>query len=111
MKISIAYAVPGRQVLMPHNVPEGTTLQAALDSSGILEQLPQVDLSKNKVGIFGKSKPLDTVLTAGDRIEIYFPVTVDPKTLPRKSPPLAKRQHSKPCRESGAVGLIPAATG
>lgn len=87
MKISIAYAVPGRQVLMPHNVPEGTTLQAALDSSGILEQLPQVDLSKNKVGIFGKAKPLDTVLAAGDRIEIYFPVTVDPKTLPKKKKP------------------------
>lgn len=84
MKISIAYAVPGRQVLMAHNVPDGTTLQAALESSGILEQLPHVDLSKNKVGIYGKAKPLDTVLAAGDRIEIYFPVTVDPKTLPKK---------------------------
>jgi len=86
MKISIAYAVPGRQVLIGHDVPEGTTIQDAIESSGILEQLPQVDLQKNKVGIFSKAKPLDTVLSAGDRVEIYFPVTVDPKTLPKRKP-------------------------
>jgi putative ubiquitin-RnfH superfamily antitoxin RatB of RatAB toxin-antitoxin module len=85
MKISIAYAVPGRQVLLSHDVPNGTTILAALESSGILAQLPQVDLSKNKVGIYGKAKPLDTIVAAGDRIEIYFPVTVDPKTLPKRN--------------------------
>ena len=84
MKIAIAYAVPGRQVLIAHTIAEGTTIAQAIASSGILEQLPQVDLEKNKVGIFGKVKPLDTVLAAGDRIEIYFPVTVDPKTLPKR---------------------------
>lgn len=84
MKIAIAYAVPGRQVLIAHNVRADCTLQQAIESSGILEQLPQVDLQKNKVGIFGKAKPLDTLLSEGDRIEIYFPVTVDPKTLPKR---------------------------
>ncbi|MGB4063524.1 MAG: RnfH family protein [Azonexus sp.] len=84
MKITIAYAVPGRQVLLVHDVPEGTTIQAAIESSGILEQLPQVDLQKNKVGIFSKAKPLDTLLSAGDRVEIYFPVTIDPKTLSKR---------------------------
>lgn len=84
MKISIAYAVPGRQVLQSHNVPDGTTIRGAIESSGILEQLPMVDLDKNKVGIFGKAKPLDTLVSPGDRVEIYFPVTVDPKTLPKR---------------------------
>lgn len=73
-------------MLIGHDVPEGTSIQAAIESSGILEQLPQVDLQKNKVGIYGKAKPLDTVLAAGDRIEIYFPVTVDPKSLPKRKP-------------------------
>jgi putative ubiquitin-RnfH superfamily antitoxin RatB of RatAB toxin-antitoxin module len=91
MKIAIAYAVPGRQVLVSHEVAEGTTIQSAIESSGILEQLPQVDLHKNKVGIFGKAKALDTLLSHGDRIEIYFPVTVDPKTLPKRKPPSAKK--------------------
>lgn len=96
MKIAIAYAVPGRQVLIAHNVPEGTTIQAAIESSGILEQLPQVDLQKNKVGIFGKAKPLDSVLAEGDRVEIYFPVTVDPKTLPKRKPAAEKKASGEP---------------
>lgn len=90
MKIAIAYAVPGRQVLIAHNVAAGATIQVAIESSGVLEQLPQVDLQKNKVGIFGKVKPLDTVLAEGDRVEIYFPVTVDPKTLPKRKPAAEK---------------------
>lgn len=95
MKISIAYAVPGRQVLIAHNVPEGTTIQSAIESSGILEQLPNVDLQKNKVGIFGKAKPLDTPLAEGDRVEIYFPVTVDPKTLPKKKAATEKKPRTE----------------
>lgn len=86
MKISIAYAVPGRQVLQSHNVPDGATIREAIEASGILEQLPQVDLNKNKVGIWGKAKPLDTVLSTGDRVEIYFPITIDPKSVPKKKP-------------------------
>lgn len=86
MKITIAYAVPGRQILLTHEVPEGTTIHAAIESSGILEQLPRVDLQKNKVGIYGKVKPLATVLNPGDRVEIYFPVTVDPKAVPKRKP-------------------------
>lgn len=97
MKISIAYAVPGRQVLQSHNVPEGTTIRVAIESSGILEQLPTVDLNKNKVGIFGKVKSLDTVLSPGERVEIYFPVTIDPKTLPRR------KAAEKPAAEPAAT--------
>lgn len=98
MKISIAYAVPGRQVLQSHNVPDGATIREAIEASGILEQLPQVDLNKNKVGVWGKAKPLDTVLSAGDRVEIYFPITIDPKSVPKKKPaekPAAAEQPAK----------------
>ena len=97
MKIFLAYAVPGRQVLMSHDVLEGTSIESAIRSSCILEQLPGVDLARNKVGIFGKVKPLDTVLQSGDRIEIYFPVTVDPKSL-------SKRKASAPKAQDAAGG-------
>jgi len=104
MKIAIAYAVPGRQVLIAHNVPAGATIQAAIESSGILEQLPQVDLQRNKVGIFGKVKPLDTMLAEGDRVEIYFPVTVDPKTLPKRKATAEK----KPVADAESLASLPA---
>lgn len=95
MKITIAYALPGRQILLAHDVPEGTTLKQGIETSGILEQLPQIDLQKNKVGIYSKVKPLDTLLSPGDRIEIYFPVTVDPKTLPKRKPAAEKKHDAK----------------
>lgn len=90
MKITIAYAVPGRQVVQPFDVAEGTTIESAIRASGILEQLPQVDLARNKVGIYGKAKALDTVVTAGDRIEIYHPITIDPKSVPKRKTGAAK---------------------
>lgn len=106
MKITIAYAVPGRQVLMAHTVPEGATIQSAIESSGILEQLPHVSLEKNKVGVFGKVKPADTVLSPGDRVEIYFPVTVDPKSLPKRK---AGGDKAAPAPEGGDKPAAPAA--
>ena len=84
MKITIVAALPGRQIVQNLKVAEGTTIQAAIESSGILEQLRGVDLERNKVGIYGKVKPLCTVLAEGDRIEIYRPVTADPKAIPKR---------------------------
>ncbi len=81
MKISIAYAVPGRQILLPLTVPDGSTIRSAIEQSGILEQLPHFDFSRQKVGIFGKTKQPDTVLAEGDRVEIYQPATADPKVV------------------------------
>jgi hypothetical protein len=48
---------------------------------------PDVDLGRQKVGLFGKVTTLDAVLSDGDRIEIYRPLTVDPKTVKQKTKP------------------------
>jgi len=85
MKIGIAYALPQRQVWFDVEVPEGTTIQDAINRSGILKQFPGIDLEQQKVGIYGKLSKLDAVLNDGDRIEIYRPITCDPKTVPRKA--------------------------
>jgi len=85
MKIGIAYALPQRQVWFDVEVPEGTTIQDAINRSGILKQFPGIDLEQQKVGIYGKLSKLDAVLNDGDRVEIYRPITCDPKTVPRKA--------------------------
>ena len=84
MKIGIAYALPQRQAWFDVEVPDGATIQDAINRSGILKQFSEIDLEKNKVGIFGKVGKLDAVLNDGDRVEIYRPITCDPKTVPRK---------------------------
>jgi len=85
MKIGIAYALPQRQAWFDVELPDGATIQDAINRSGILKQFPEIDLEKNKVGIFGKVGKLDAALNDGDRVEIYRPITCDPKTVPRKA--------------------------
>lgn len=85
MKIGIAYALPQRQAWFDIEVPDGATVQDAINRSGILKQFPEIDLAKNKIGIYGKASKLDAVLTDGDRVEIYRPIICDPKTVPRKA--------------------------
>ena len=87
MKIGIAYALPQRQAWFDVEVPEGSTVQDAINKSGILKQFPDINLETQKVGIYAKLCKLDTVLADGDRVEIYRPITCDPKTVPRKAKP------------------------
>lgn len=85
MKIGIAYALPQRQAWFDVNLPDGATIKDAIERSGILGQFPEIDLEKNKVGIYGKVSKLDAVLNDGDRVEIYRSIICDPKTVPRKA--------------------------
>jgi len=85
MKIGIAYASPKRQVWFDVEIPDGATIQDAINRSGVLKQFPEINLEQQKVGVFGKVSKLDAVLNDGDRVEIYRPITCDPKTVPRKA--------------------------
>jgi putative ubiquitin-RnfH superfamily antitoxin RatB of RatAB toxin-antitoxin module len=85
MKIGIAYALPHRQAWFDVEMPDGATVEDAIRRSGIVEQFPEIDLTQQKVGIYGKVSKLDAVLNDGDRVEIYRPITCDPKTVPRKN--------------------------
>lgn len=84
MQIGIAYSEPGQQVWLNIEVPDTTTVQEAIDRSGILKQFPHIDLSAQKVGVFGKLAKLDAELRPGDRVEIYRAIICDPATVPRK---------------------------
>lgn len=85
MKIGVVYAAPTRQAWLSVEVPDGATVKDAIERSGILQQFPEIDLEQHKVGIFSKLAKLDATLADGDRIEIYRPITCDPKTVKRKA--------------------------
>ncbi|MGD8568215.1 MAG: RnfH family protein [Gammaproteobacteria bacterium] len=84
MRISIAYAVPEKQVWLDLEVADGATVLEAINQSNILTLFPDLNLDKQKVGIYGKFCKLDTKLNPGDRVEIYRPITADPLTVPRR---------------------------
>ena len=82
--IEIAYALPEEQVIISIKVPTIFNVQQAIEKSGIQKKFPSIDLSKNKVGIFGKKTTLNHLLKDRDRIEIYRPLILDPKEMRRK---------------------------
>lgn len=84
MLVEVAYAIPAHQVIIEVDVEDGCSIEQAIKSSGVLEKFPDIDLKKNKVGVFGKLAKLGDVLREKDRVEIYRPLKVDPKESRRK---------------------------
>ena len=84
MQVSVAYVEPGQPFWLNVEVPEGSTAQQAIERSEILARCPQLNLKKQKIGIYGKIAKLTAPLEEGDRVEIYRPITVDPKTVPQR---------------------------
>jgi putative ubiquitin-RnfH superfamily antitoxin RatB of RatAB toxin-antitoxin module len=84
MQIGVAYSEPANQIWLTTEVPDDSTVQAAIERSGILRMFPAIDLETQKVGVFGRLVDLDAVLKPGDRVEIYRTITCDPMTVPRR---------------------------
>ena len=84
MQIGVAYSEPANQIWLTTEVPDASTVQGAIEKSGILRMFPTIDLSVQKVGVFGRLVKLDAILKPGDRVEIYRPITCDPQTVPRR---------------------------
>lgn len=75
---------PQRGALCHHwlQLPAATTLLSALRGCPeFAAMLPQLETLK--IGVWGRTKPLETVLRDRDRIEVYRPLTVDPKEARR----------------------------
>lgn len=84
LHVQVVYATAAREMLRDVEVAPGTTIEQAIVQSGILSDVPGIDLTTQPVGLYGKKRPLDTVLRERDRIEIYRPLMADPKDSRRK---------------------------
>ncbi|MEY8709757.1 RnfH family protein [Mangrovibacter phragmitis] len=81
--VEVVYALPGKQYLRKVTLTEGATLQQAIEASGLLALRTDINLEKNKVGIYSRPAKLNDTVQDGDRVEIYRPLTADPKALRR----------------------------
>lgn len=77
--VEVTYALPHDQFFKRFEVPIGTSLAQAIQLSGVYQLYPEIGCAGFKAGIFGKIMSADTVLQPHDRIEIYRPLTIDPK--------------------------------
>lgn len=63
--------------LVSLRLPIGSTLKQAVLASQLIEEKA---IDEYRFGIYGELKPLDTLLSNHDRVEIYTPLQIDPKT-------------------------------
>lgn len=85
--VEVVYASPETPTILSVRLPDESTVQQAIEASGITGRIPEIDIENNKVGIYGKVCKLDHKLRDGDRIEIYRPLIADPKAARKKKTP------------------------
>ena len=94
MRIEIVYCPrPGVTDSVALELPAGALLRDALQASGLLARhalMPEA----LRLGIWSKPRELDAALRDQDRVEIYRPLTVDPKEARR----LRYKRAPKPAR-------------
>ncbi|MFO6299600.1 RnfH family protein [Rahnella selenatireducens] len=83
IRVEVVYALPERQYLRTVKLEEGSNVEQAVVASGLLELRQDIDLKKNKLGIYSRPVKLMDTVNDGDRIEIYRPLIADPKELRR----------------------------
>jgi len=83
-RVEVAYAAPARQEVIEVSVRPGATVEQVIRASGMLARFPEIDLTLQRVGIFGETARLRDAVRDGDRVEIYRPLVADPKEVRRK---------------------------
>lgn len=82
--VEVAYATPEVQVVETVRLRPGATVAQAIAASGLLARFPAIDLARQTLGIHGVRVRVSDAVADGDRVEIYRPLTVDPKELRRR---------------------------
>ncbi len=90
--VEVVYALPDVQKVIRVTVTPDMQVQQIIEQSGVLTLYPEIDLKKNKVGIYSRNVKLDATVHDGDRIEIYRPLIADPKDARRKRAEKAKEE-------------------
>ena len=78
--VEVVYCQPLDQSSVSLEVSEGCSAAQAIDQSSFLVKFKLQLIGDNctRIGIFGKTIPLDTILKPGDRVEIYRPLLLTP---------------------------------
>ena len=75
IRVEVVCAFPGDVKFVELNLLAGATVRDALRAAG---------MAGSAFGVFGKVVSADTRLKDGDRVEIYRPLTADPKEQRRQ---------------------------
>ena len=81
MHIEVVFALPHKQERIFLELPPRSTVQDAVQASGLLRHLTHPE--PGQVGVWGRPASPETRLRDRDRVEIYRRLTADPKEIRR----------------------------
>lgn len=81
IQVEVVYGSQARQKTVMVRLEEGASVRDAVERSGLLAEFPEIDLAKNKLGIWNKLAKVDAPVREKDRVEIYRPLIADPKEV------------------------------
>jgi uncharacterized protein len=93
LKVRVVYLAPGVNFDRLLSLPPGSRAIDAIEASGLLAAHPELSSSLS-VGVFGQACAPDHPLRDGDRVEVYRPLTVDPKEARRVRAEVRRRRKS-----------------
>lgn len=82
--VEVVYAEAPRRWLRQVTLAAGSTVADAIEASGLVREVPGLVVDPARLGVFSRKVTLDQVLGEGDRVEIYRPLTLDPKEARRR---------------------------
>jgi putative ubiquitin-RnfH superfamily antitoxin RatB of RatAB toxin-antitoxin module len=93
--VSVVYCAPGVEDVSEVALPAGSTVADAVAASGVLARHAQLGERPADVGVWGRSCSLEQALEEGDRVEIYRPLTIDPKEARRVRAEVRRRRSAR----------------
>ncbi len=98
INVSVVYATKAKQWVYKAVVARGTSAQELIAMSDFFEQVPELldtDINQLTIGVYADKIALDYLLEENDRVEIYRPLTADPKEVRRQLALIGKTMGNK----------------
>jgi uncharacterized protein len=83
MNVTVVWATPDVQDIVPVELPAGATVAEAVARSRIIERYG-LDAAQLGFAVFGRRAAAEATLADGDRVEITRPLQADPKESRRR---------------------------
>lgn len=91
IRIEVVYAEPHRVLARCLELAVPARVADALAAAAADPLFAELDLVRASVGVFGQRVGPERLLEPGDRVEIYRPLAVDPRTARRARAAQARR--------------------
>lgn len=84
MNVELVYIEADEEFIVSLDMAATATVADAVEESQLLDKFPSLKLVDYQLGIYSQEVSPGTLLQAGDRVEVYRPLVLDPMEVRRQ---------------------------